>query len=240
MLEKKNLKSNTISLPKLAHLYTINPKKFILTKNFYKKYSYKNIALTNLTKRIKYTDIFLPSNILINPSSINTYNTQLLVSDSTLGGLEDHYDLYKQSLHLYSHKKNNPFILENNFLQPKSFYNVISFFSNNVSDNDWLLDNFSKKELIFNYTQLNNKHLLLEDFKVRKLTKNVIVTYNAVQKIFKSKLDENRSNVKVQDLLNSKLTYPSNTKLGNFVFELGLMAWMNLLFVFFSFIEAYT
>jgi hypothetical protein len=81
---------------------------------------------------------------------------------------------------------------------------------------------------------------LLEDFKVRKLTKNVIVTYNAVQKIFKSKLDENRSNVKVQDLLNSNLTYPSNTKLGNFVFELGLMAWMNLLFVFFSFIEAYT
>jgi hypothetical protein len=45
-------------------------------------------------------------------------------------------------------------------------------------------------------------------FKLRASTKNAIVTYNAIQKVFKSRFDEGRSNARLQDFSNSFVSHP--------------------------------
>jgi len=44
--------------------------------------------------------------------------------------------------------------------------------------------------------------------KLRSTTKNATVTYNAMQKVFRSRYDEGRSNARLQDLSNSFAAHP--------------------------------
>lgn len=61
---------------------------------------------------------------------------------------------------------------------------------------------------------LFNESLDLDDsrvsntMKLRSTARNSIVTYNAMQKVFKSRLDESRSNSRLQDFSNSYITHP--------------------------------
>jgi hypothetical protein len=48
--------------------------------------------------------------------------------------------------------------------------------------------------------------------KLRASTRSAIVTYNAIQKVFKSRFDEGRSNARLQDLSNSYVTHPFLTE----------------------------
>jgi hypothetical protein len=43
--------------------------------------------------------------------------------------------------------------------------------------------------------------------KLRSTAKNSMVTYSAIQKVFKSRLDEGRSNARLQDVSNSYNPY---------------------------------
>lgn len=43
--------------------------------------------------------------------------------------------------------------------------------------------------------------------KLRSTAKNSMVTYSAIQKVFKSRLDEGRSNARLQDISNSYNPY---------------------------------
>ena len=44
--------------------------------------------------------------------------------------------------------------------------------------------------------------------KLRSTARNAIVTYNAIQKVFKSRLDEGRSHSRLQDFSNSFVAHP--------------------------------
>jgi hypothetical protein len=46
------------------------------------------------------------------------------------------------------------------------------------------------------------------NLKLRTTTKNSIVTYSAIQKVYKSRFDESRSNVNFSDFTNSFVAYP--------------------------------
>lgn len=46
---------------------------------------------------------------------------------------------------------------------------------------------------------------------MRGTTKNAIVTYNAIQKVFKSRFDESRSNAKLTDFSSSSVKHPMIT-----------------------------
>jgi hypothetical protein len=49
---------------------------------------------------------------------------------------------------------------------------------------------------------------LTNNIKLRSTAKNSIVTYNAIQKVYKSRFDEGRSNVNFSDFSNSYVTHP--------------------------------
>jgi hypothetical protein len=48
--------------------------------------------------------------------------------------------------------------------------------------------------------------------KLRSTARNSIVTYNAIQKVFKSRFDEGRSHARLQDFSNSYVTHPFITE----------------------------
>jgi len=52
-----------------------------------------------------------------------------------------------------------------------------------------------------------NDTRLLNPLKLRSTAKNSIITYSAIQKVFKSRFDEGRSNARLQDVSNSYTPY---------------------------------
>lgn len=48
--------------------------------------------------------------------------------------------------------------------------------------------------------------------KLRSSARSAIVTYNAIQKVFKSRFDEGRSNLRMQDFSNSYVNHPFITE----------------------------
>jgi hypothetical protein len=60
-----------------------------------------------------------------------------------------------------------------------------------------------------NYILDSHSNLKLSNpFKLRSTTKNAIVTYNAIQKVFRSRFDEGRSNARLEDFSNSYVKHP--------------------------------
>jgi hypothetical protein len=55
---------------------------------------------------------------------------------------------------------------------------------------------------------VNNNLRLSNPFKLRSTVKNAIVTYNAIQKVFRSRFDEGRSNARLEDFANSFVKHP--------------------------------
>jgi hypothetical protein len=53
---------------------------------------------------------------------------------------------------------------------------------------------------------------LTNSIKLRSTAKNSIVTYSAIQKVFKSRFDESRSNTNFKDITNSFVSYPFLTE----------------------------
>jgi len=53
---------------------------------------------------------------------------------------------------------------------------------------------------------------LSNPLKLRSTARSSIVTYNAIQKVFKSRFDEGRSHARLQDFSNSYITHPFVTE----------------------------
>jgi hypothetical protein len=62
-----------------------------------------------------------------------------------------------------------------------------------------------------NFNTLNNLELT-NNLKLRSTAKNSIVTYNAIQKVYKSRFDDLRSNINFDDFTNSFAKYPFITE----------------------------
>jgi hypothetical protein len=60
----------------------------------------------------------------------------------------------------------------------------------------------------FNDYNINNYATVTNNLKLRSTAKNSIVTYNAIQKVYKSRFDELRSNINLVDFSNSFIKYP--------------------------------
>jgi hypothetical protein len=66
-------------------------------------------------------------------------------------------------------------------------------------------NNYTNIGIYNNFNQSNN-------IKLRSTAKNSIVTYNAIQKVYKSRFDESRSNVNFKNFTNSSTNIPFITE----------------------------
>lgn len=97
------------------------------------------------------------------------------------------------------------------YLSPMSYTQVLNTFRSNYDELVFNVDSVVDLLGTQNNTNTNlDYHLRLSNpLKLRSTTKNAMVTYSAIQKVFRSRFDEGRSNAKLLDISNSFVSYPS-------------------------------
>lgn len=101
-------------------------------------------------------------------------------------------------------------------IYPLSYTQVVDPFRPDYEEAAWFTDNKITSDGISYSNEINHNNnagnRLSNPLKLRSTSRNSIVTYNAIQKVFKSRLDEGRSNARLQDFSNSYVTHPFVTE----------------------------
>lgn len=189
----------------------------ILTEPFFKN--------TLIADEIYSTPIYLDD--FINPTNlIVTKDFSSFPLFSSLNNLEDSYESIK-SLNYFFNNNNKIFLNSiNNGLGTYGSSFVFDMFRSNYDEFGWVGDdNFNNFSALFNPI-LNSDDLshdsldLSNDININKTirfnntinlrapVKNSIVNYNAIQKTFRTRFDEGRSNTKLNDISNSYNSQP--------------------------------
>jgi len=97
--------------------------------------------------------------------------------------------------------------------QPLSYTHVIDNFRADYEDNSWYSES-ANEENTYSTDSINADSDLrvTNSMKLRSSARSSIVTYNAIQKVFKSRFDEGRSNARLQDFSNSYVSHPFITE----------------------------
>jgi hypothetical protein len=166
---------------------------------------------TNLNSLPIFTEDAVPNSLLLNLKNFYPFS-----SETAVDSIEDSYEnlKYVNYVHYLTYKN----LLNTNAvtIQPLSYTQVIDNFRPDYEEMAWFTDNSSYASDL-NYSEnleINNSNDLRvsNPMKLRSTARNSIVTYNAIQKVFKSRFDEGRSNARLQDFSNSFITHPFITE----------------------------
>jgi hypothetical protein len=93
---------------------------------------------------------------------------------------------------------------------PVSYTTVLDYFRADFDEQNWSLNNKTVGVQDPNYFTYggDKSYALTNSMKLRTTAKNSIVTYNAIQKVYKSRFDDSRSNTNFGDFTNSNSKYP--------------------------------
>lgn len=164
---------------------------------------YKPLETELLNPLMVYTSDFFS-----NPKYSNLLNFNYYNNDSLLESIDDSYENIKNYKYIY-HKLNQNLVNNSlSFLPPISYSSVLDSFRADFDENDWVIDStpsIDKNNLFYTENSLPG---LTNSIKLRSTAKNSIVTYSAIQKVFKSRFDESRSNTNFKDVTNSFTSYP--------------------------------
>jgi hypothetical protein len=164
----------------------------------------------NLTALPIYTDLGL-----YNPALTNLKNFFNIPTDTTLDTFEDSYPNSKSLNYLYQLNYKNSLNLSTVPVLPISYTQVLDSFRPSYEENYLLTDivrpSHSSSIPSINANSDLPNHLtmrLSNPLKIRSSAKSAIVTYNAIQKVFRSRFDEGRSNTRLLDFSNSFTKHP--------------------------------
>lgn len=137
------------------------------------------------------------------------YNFLSLIYNHTNN--EETYENFKNYFFFFNNYNNNIFLFSNNFFNINNYSTILNSFRSDFDEFSFFIEknNFFK---IFNNYELNqfdnvnvkNSNSRVTEFiNLRSTAKNSIVTFNAMQKVFKTRLDEYRSHSNIEDFSNS-------------------------------------
>ncbi len=165
-------------------------------------------------------------NFFLFPFSINYLN------------MEESYDNFKYLNYFYNFNNNNLIVFANYNSNTLNYKTVLDYFRSNFDEFSWFTDdvdcsnflpnsfekiNYGIRELanqnldtLFNFKDFNFifKNVKVSDFRftnylnTRSTAKNSLVTYNAMQKVFRTRFDENRSHTKLTDFSSFSIKQP--------------------------------
>jgi hypothetical protein len=144
-------------------------------------------------------DGFLNSPLITKKNFISVYN------ETSSDSLDDSYESFKNfTLSLLN---TNKFLSSSNSysLAPYSYTRVLDPFR---ADYEELLWGFDLKDSKLNeFSSDFSSSRISNPMRLRSTTRNAIVSYNAMQKVFKSRLDEGRSHARLSDFSNSYVSH---------------------------------
>ena len=142
-----------------------------------------------------------------NPQNLPFTNFFYLTTDLLLDSTEDSYENIKVLRNLSNYATHNIFLTSAIFNSLRSFTNVLDPFRADFDDASWS-SNYEGLEDTFNTQAVQNDLKLTNTLKLRSTAKNSIVTYNAIQKVYKARFDDLRANINFSDITNSYAAYP--------------------------------
>merc|ERR1712054_695672 len=122
------------------------------------------------------------------------------------------YENIKSFKHIYYNSRQHLVSKALNFLSPVSYSSVLDSFRADFDENDWDINSSTSHDTGNLKQGSQNLPGLTNSIKLRSTAKNSIVTYSAIQKVFKSRFDESRSNTNFKDITNSFVSYPFLTE----------------------------
>jgi hypothetical protein len=148
---------------------------------------------------------------ILDPKQINLKDFNPLSNEMAIDNVDESYESSKYINYLYYLDYKNIINNQTNNLQPLSYATVFDSFRSDYEDPFLYTDESQNTNSLFmsdeNLTFDNNLKLS-NPFKLRSTVKNAIVTYNAIQKVFRSRFDEGRSNARLEDFSNSFVKHP--------------------------------
>ena len=123
---------------------------------------------------------------------------------------DDVYENLKNINTLYNNKYNQLTNMDLNQLTPTPYTQVLDSFRADVDDISWSAVNSNNpltEGINLIDTTNTDSSRVSNPLKLRSTAKNSMVTYSAMQKVFKSRLDEGRSNARLEDVSNSYNKY---------------------------------
>ena len=202
------IKSNTMLssyYDKIQTLYNLNSRTQEGSKfKFKAKISYR--SLLNKMSGVYSLPIY-SEDVFTNPANVNLTNFNYFNNDSSLESLEDNYENLKNLQFVYFLGSKNTVLPTFNHILPSPFTQVLDSFRPDFDENNWNIDYETDAANSF-FTNESQSMNLTNSLKLRSTAKNSIVTYNAIQKVYKARFDELRANINFSDFTNSFSAYP--------------------------------
>jgi hypothetical protein len=155
---------------------------------------------------------------LTNPKLTTLKDFGSFSNEIAVDGTEEVYETSKYINYLYQTNYKNIINNSVNNIQPVSYTTVFDSFRSDYEDPFLYTNDTQTTDLSSQLTQpqlssvdSHNNLKLSNPFKLRSTVKNAIVTYNAIQKVFRSRFDEGRSNARLEDFSNSYVKHPYMT-----------------------------
>ena len=167
-------------------------------------------ATTNLNALPIFSEDSLPNTLLLGLKDFANFPNEVSVDS-----LEDSYESLKYINHLHYLNYKTLLNANNAYIQPISYTHVLDNFRADYEDNAWSTDNTNTDGEDYNSTletTTSSDLRVSNPMKLRGSARSAIVTYNAIQKVFKSRFDEGRSHARLQDFSNSHVTHPFLTE----------------------------
>jgi hypothetical protein len=192
---------------KIQTLYNLNNRTQEGSKfKFKAKIAYR--SLSNKLQTLNLHSLPVTSEFyFLNPSRINLLNFNYFNNDTSLETAEESYENLKNLQFLYFSGSKNLILNSFNYVLPSSFTNVLDSFRPDFDENNWNID-YESDLANSAYSNTGNTMNVTNSLKLRSTAKNSIVTYNAIQKVYKARFDELRANINFQDFTNSFSAYP--------------------------------
>jgi hypothetical protein len=148
----------------------------------------------------------------MNTNNMLLKNFNLFPNELAVESSEDGYESAKYMNYLYYLNYKNILNGLVNSVQPISYSTVFDSFRSDYEDPYVYVDDHTSTNMEAYDTKVsqdaNNNLRLSNPFKLRSTVKNSIVTYSAIQKVFRSRFDEGRSNARLEDFANSYVKHP--------------------------------
>jgi len=167
-------------------------------------------STTNLHALPIFSEDSLPNSLLLGLKDFANFPNEVAVDS-----LEDSYESIKYINHIHYLNYKTLLNARSSYMQPISYTHILDNFRPDYEDNAWFTDNMDTENVDYDSTlgvTTSSDLRVSNPMKLRASTRSAIVTYNAIQKVFKSRFDEGRSNARLQDLSNSYVTHPFLTE----------------------------
>jgi hypothetical protein len=138
-------------------------------------------------------------------------NFEMFSTEAVLDSVEDSYEFVKNIANFHNSNQLHTTLTNINFIKNLPAVQVMDAFRPDFEEKSTSSDapgTSTSEELDAVSFSENVDARLSNPFKLRASSKNAIVTYNAIQKVFKSRFDEGRSNARLQDFSNSYSSHP--------------------------------